>query len=115
MSLRQQPAVTETKLAKLPAVVDTALSNGLRVLAARKPGIPMVQVRLRFDVAEPRNWGEGPLEAVASATIGRGTATRNRSGHAARPRQVALAAHPGQPSRSRECLANRGSWLRGRV
>jgi zinc protease len=78
MTPRLQPEVRPTKPGKLPAVSDTTLSNGLRVLAARKPGIPMVQARLRFDISEARNWGDGVLEDIVSATILTGTETRTQ-------------------------------------
>jgi predicted Zn-dependent peptidase len=78
MSARVQPPVANTKPAKLPSVVDTTLPNGLRVLAARKPGIPMVQARLRFDVSKARNWGDGVLEDIVASTILTGTATRSQ-------------------------------------
>ncbi|MEY2424987.1 MAG: zinc protease [Actinomycetota bacterium] len=79
MTERLQPEVRPTKPGKLPAVVDTTLPNGLRVLAARKPGIPMVQARLRFDISKPRNWGDGLLEDLVSTTILTGTDTRSQT------------------------------------
>jgi predicted Zn-dependent peptidase len=79
MSPRTQPPVVDTKPSKLPAVSDTTLANGLRVLAARKPGIPTVQVRLRFDVAQGRNFDDGVLEDIVSSTVLAGTATRSQS------------------------------------
>jgi predicted Zn-dependent peptidase len=35
----------------LPDVTDTVLPNGLRVLAAHRRGIPMVELRLRVPFA----------------------------------------------------------------
>ncbi len=78
MSARLPPEVRDTKPGKLPSVVDTTLSNGLRVLAARKPGIPMVQARLRFDIAKAKAFGDGILEDIVAATILTGTATRTQ-------------------------------------
>lgn len=78
MSTRVQPDVTATKPGKLPAVVDTTLPNGMRVLAARKPGIPMVQARLRIDVSKSRGWGDGVLEDIVGTTILNGTETRSQ-------------------------------------
>ncbi|HUR77333.1 MAG TPA: pitrilysin family protein [Acidimicrobiales bacterium] len=78
--MRSQPTVTATKPSKLPQVIDTTLSNGLRVLAARKPGIPMVQARLRFDIARGRSFGDGLLEEIASTTVLTGTAARTQIG-----------------------------------
>jgi predicted Zn-dependent peptidase len=65
-------------LGKLPAVVDTTLANGLRVLAARKPGIPMVQARLRFDVASGRSFGDGVLEDIVASTVLAGTPSHSQ-------------------------------------
>ncbi len=77
MSARVQPVVKPTKPAKLPAVVDTTLSNGLRVLAARKPGVPMVQARIRFDVAR-KDLDSSVLDDIMTATLLTGTPTRNQ-------------------------------------
>ncbi|MEY2397010.1 MAG: zinc protease, partial [Actinomycetota bacterium] len=78
MSSQTQPEVTATKPGKLPAVVDTTLPNGMRVLAARKPGVPMVQARLRIDVSKARGWGDGVLEDIVGTTILNGTETRSQ-------------------------------------
>ena len=78
MTPRPIPEVSATKPGKLPSVDDEVLSNGLRVLAARKPGIPMVQVRLRFPITKARDWDSGVLEDIASGTILTGTTTRTQ-------------------------------------
>ena len=78
MTPRQIPSVVTTKPSKLPSVVDTTLSNGLRVLAARKPGIPTVQARLRFDISKTRGGGDGILEDLVASTIVTGTANRTQ-------------------------------------
>jgi zinc protease len=78
MTPRPLPPVRPTKPGKLPPVSDETLSNGLRVLAARKPGIPMVQVRLRFGITKTRDWNSGVLEDIVSATILTGTSTRSQ-------------------------------------
>ncbi len=77
VSARTQPVVKRTKPAKLPAVVDTTLANGLRVLAARKPGIPMVQVRIRFDVSR-KDLEPSVLDDIMSSTVLAGTPSRNQ-------------------------------------
>ena len=74
----QQPTVGVTKAGKLPSVVDTVLPNGLRVLAARKPGVPMVQVRLRIDVARSKGWGDGIIEEATTQTMAAGTESRTQ-------------------------------------
>ena len=78
VSVRVQPEVASTKPGKLPAVVDTTLPNGLRVLAARKPGVPMVQARLRIDVSKSRGWDEGVVEEIVGITILNGTDSRSQ-------------------------------------
>jgi predicted Zn-dependent peptidase len=79
VTVRQAPEVRETKPGKLPPVSDELLPNGLRVLAARKPGIPMVQVRLRFAITKTRDWDSGVLEDIVSSTILTGTSTRSQT------------------------------------
>ena len=51
---RPLPALGATREVPLPDVVDTTLPNGLRVLAAHRPGIPMVELRLRVPFAGTR-------------------------------------------------------------
>ncbi len=77
MSARTQPSVNPTKPGKLPAVLDTTLANGLRVLAARKPGVPMVQARIRFDIAR-KDLESTVLDDILSSTMLAGTPTRSQ-------------------------------------
>lgn len=42
------PAAGSPKLAKLPAISERTLDNGLRVIAARRPGVPLVSMALRI-------------------------------------------------------------------
>ena len=44
---RPVPALGATRTAKLPTVAERRLDNGLRVLAVRRPGVPLVELRLR--------------------------------------------------------------------
>lgn len=78
MTARVQPPVRATKPAKLPAVEDTILSNGLRVLAARKPGIPTVQARLRFDNQRPKLVDSVLIEDIVANTVLNGTTSRTQ-------------------------------------
>src|SRR3954464_6458881 len=48
---RTVPALAKPRTAKLPSVADTTLPNGLRVLAVRRPGVPLVELRLRIPFA----------------------------------------------------------------
>jgi predicted Zn-dependent peptidase len=48
---RPVPALGKPRTGKLPSVADTTLANGLRVLAVRRPGVPLVELRLRIPFA----------------------------------------------------------------
>lgn len=67
MTARKAPPLAKLRVARLPAVADTLLPNGLRVLAVRRPGVPLVEVRLRVPFAAPT--GKGGMEHVARATL----------------------------------------------
>lgn len=51
--VRTVPSLGKPRQAKLPSVADTTLPNGLRVLAVRRPGVPLVELRLRIPFAGP--------------------------------------------------------------
>ena len=48
---RPVPALGKPRTSRLPAVADTTLDNGLRVLAVRRAGVPLVELRLRIPFA----------------------------------------------------------------
>jgi predicted Zn-dependent peptidase len=48
---RPVPALGKPRTGRLPAVADSTLDNGLRVLAVRRPGVPLVELRLRIPFA----------------------------------------------------------------
>jgi predicted Zn-dependent peptidase len=48
---RTVPSLGKPRLSKLPSVADQTLDNGLRVLAVRRPGVPLVELRLRIPFA----------------------------------------------------------------
>ena len=50
-TVRAVPPLGKPRQAKLPSVADTVLPNGLRVLAVRRPGVPLVELRLRIPFA----------------------------------------------------------------
>ncbi len=50
---RPIPSLGTPRRAKVPTVVDTVLDNGLRVLAVRRPGVPLAELRLRIPFAGP--------------------------------------------------------------
>jgi zinc protease len=64
---RTPPPLATQRAAKLPTVGDTVLDNGLRVLAVRRPGVPLVELRLRVPFAAPA--GKGAASHVARATL----------------------------------------------
>jgi len=50
---RPIPVLAAAQPAKLPAVAEQTLDNGLRVLAVRRRGVPLVELRLRVPFAGP--------------------------------------------------------------
>jgi zinc protease len=50
---RPVPPLAKQRAPKLPTVADRTLDNGLRVLAVRRPGVPLVELRLRIPFAGP--------------------------------------------------------------
>jgi predicted Zn-dependent peptidase len=48
---RTVPALGKPRPQRLPSVADTTLPNGLRVLAVRRAGVPLVELRLRIPFA----------------------------------------------------------------
>jgi zinc protease len=42
------PVVTAPRALRTPAVAETVLDSGLRVLAVRKAGVPLAELRLRI-------------------------------------------------------------------
>ncbi len=76
---RALPQLGPTRAVPLPDVQEQVLPNGLRVLAAHRPGVPMVEVRLRvpFGGDDP----EHPAVAeLLSSTLLTGTEARDRVG-----------------------------------
>jgi predicted Zn-dependent peptidase len=51
---RAVPELTRGKALKLPAVSETVLDNGLRLLVVRRTGVPLVELRLRVPFAAPK-------------------------------------------------------------
>lgn len=78
---RPLPPLGVTREVPLPDVVTHALPSGLRVLVARRPGVPMAEVRLRVPFAAPGDTADPAFTAGAellSATLLAGTAHRDR-------------------------------------
>jgi zinc protease len=78
---RPLPPLGPTRHVPLPEVIDTVLPTGLRVLAAHRPGVPVVELRLRVpfagqaDRADPRHVATAEL---LCSTLLTGTADRDR-------------------------------------
>ncbi|GAA1389549.1 pitrilysin family protein [Pseudonocardia kongjuensis] len=80
---RELPALGRTRPVPLPEVVTGTLPNGLTVIAARRPGVPLVETVLRIPAASPADsadagWTAG-MELVAETML-TGTASRDRVG-----------------------------------
>jgi len=72
------PALTEPRAARKLSSAETVLDNGLRVIAVRKPGIPIVEVRLRLPFLSAK--AKHPAQAMVLAeTLLTGAAGRGRS------------------------------------
>jgi zinc protease len=80
---RPLPPLGPTRAVPLPDVEEQTLPNGLRVLVAHRPGVPMVELRLRVPFAAPEKESAPEHAAVAellSSTLLTGTETRDRVG-----------------------------------
>jgi predicted Zn-dependent peptidase len=62
---RTVPTLGKPRTSRLPAVADSTLSNGLRVLAVRRPGVPLVELRLRVPFA-----GKGDAHLAKAQLLG---------------------------------------------
>ncbi len=74
---RPLPPLGEPRPSQSPATVDTVLSNGLRVVAARHGAVPMVELRLRIPFAGDGTMHPARAEVLAE-TLLTGTSTRDR-------------------------------------
>jgi len=80
---RPLPPLGATREVPLPEVLSETLPTGLRVLAVHRPGVPMVEARLRIPFAAPGSTADPAFAAQAellSSTLLTGTATRDRVG-----------------------------------
>ncbi|ANY05898.1 M16 family metallopeptidase [Pseudonocardia sp. HH130630-07] len=80
---RPLPGLGTTAQVPLPEVVTETLPNGLTVLAARRPGVPLVETVLRIPAASPEPVADAARTAgteVLAETMLTGTATRDRVG-----------------------------------
>lgn len=65
--VRPIPPLARPRPAKLPSVAERTLDNGLRVLAVRRPGVPLAELRLRIPFAGPA--GRGGRAHTAQAQL----------------------------------------------
>jgi zinc protease len=64
---RPVPALGPPRAPKLPTVGERTLDNGLRVLAVRRPGVPLAELRLRIPFAAPS--GRSGMAHTAQAQL----------------------------------------------
>ncbi|WP_111766243.1 M16 family metallopeptidase [Nakamurella deserti] len=80
LGARPVPALTAAVGAKNPRTVDTVLDNGLRVIAVRKAGTPLIEARLRIPFSATRVPAQvhSARAEMLAATLMLGTGTRDR-------------------------------------
>ncbi|HEX8932596.1 MAG TPA: insulinase family protein, partial [Pseudonocardiaceae bacterium] len=74
---RPLPPLGPPRSPSAPSAVDTVLDNGLRVIAVRRPAVPMVELRLRIPFGGTHRTHSARAELLA-ATLLQGTARRDR-------------------------------------
>jgi predicted Zn-dependent peptidase len=105
---RAVPGLTKPRRAKLPTLAERTLGNGLRVVAVRRGGVPMVHVRLRVPFAG-RKPSHLPKRLVLEATMTAGTGSHSRSELAVALQEVGAAL---SVSTDTDSLLLRGESLR---
>jgi zinc protease len=75
---RPVPGLTKPRRGKQPVLAERTLANGLRVVAVRRGGVPMVHLRLRVPFAGTRT-NHLPKRLVLEATMLSGTSTHSRN------------------------------------
>ena len=76
------PALTKPRTPKKLTVTERTTESGLRVIVVRKPGVPLVEMRLRLPFASARA-GHSARSALLSDSILTGAAGYDRAGLAA--------------------------------
>ncbi len=66
---REVPALAPPRRPRLPRVSERVLSNGLRVVAVRRPAVPLVHVRLRVPTATKRAGDLARTELLAHSML----------------------------------------------
>lgn len=70
------PPVLPLKAIKLPAVAERTLGNGLRLIAARRAGVPRFEARLLVSSGRRKSAADPALARVLAKTLTAGTRTR---------------------------------------
>jgi len=75
---RPLPAPGAAVAAATPQVAERRLANGLRVLVARKPGLPLISARLSFDAGTSDDpAGKAGVASFTASLLDQGTETRS--------------------------------------
>lgn len=72
-----RPPVGPVRVPDLPAVGERKLTTGLRMVAASRPGVPRIEMRLRIPFSAARPTGDGARERLLADTITSGTTERS--------------------------------------
>jgi len=83
LDLSLVPPLGDPRPHPVPAAEETTLANGLRVVVVPRPGVPLVELRLRVPFAAPTARGAGVHTARASVLSGAvllGTAEHDQTG-----------------------------------
>ena len=75
---QQPPAPSAPVVAKLPMPVERTLANGLRIIVAPKPGLPLISAEVRVlsgSSSDPT--GRGGLASLVAELLTKGTKTRS--------------------------------------
>jgi len=75
---RPLPPLGQQRAGRAPAFQDTVLDNGLRVIAVRRAGVPLVELRLRVPLAGTHRTHAARAELLATTLLA-GTVRRSRA------------------------------------
>lgn len=70
------PELSSLRPTKLPNVAERTLDNGLRVLAVRRPGVPLIELRLRIPFADQAGQHSARAQLLADTLLA-GTSRRS--------------------------------------
>ena len=81
-TIKPVPALTAPRRTRALSTSDVTLDSGLRVLAVRKPGVPLAEIRLRIPFLSGRA-GHAARATLLSDAVLTGTSAHDRAGLAA--------------------------------